>query len=364
MIIKLDENTKEKNINFAQLLRVGEFAYLDRTLNFTKETLKQLKENFDKNIRGVALAVDYFHEAYDKAAGWIKSLELRNNSNELWMEVEWTENAKKQILSKELRYISAELNENYIDKETKKNYGPVLYGAGLTNRPHINKMAAILSEDTKDETIKFINTNEKAIKMEFQDLLNMIDDLTADEKAQILEKINEKLESEVEEVEATEDNKENAKAEDHEKVKMDEQEEKPSDAEKVEDTKKVEEAIKVKLSEDSIKLENENIKLKEEIETLKKEKRFNILLSEGVAVESQREAFLNNDIEAFAKNSINVNLQEKGTDKTKNTQISADQAITKLNEIADKKVKEFGYTFDNAFKYALKENQELANIIK
>lgn len=364
MIIKLDENTKEKNINFAQLLRVGEFAYLDRTLNFTKETLKQLKENFDKNIRGVALAVDYFHEAYDKAAGWIKSLELRNNSNELWMEVEWTENAKKQILSKELRYISAELNENYIDKETKKNYGPVLYGAGLTNRPHINKMAAILSEDTKDETIKFINTNEKAIKMEFQDLLNMIDDLTADEKAQILEKINEKLESEVEEVEATEDNKENAKAEDHEKVKMDEQEEKPSDAEKVEDTKKVEEAIKVELSEESVKLEDENIKLKEEIETLKKEKRFNILLSEGVAVESQREAFLNNDIEAFAKNSINVNLQEKGTDKTKNTEISADQAITKLNEIADNKVKEFGYTFDNAFKYALKENQELANIIK
>lgn len=358
MIIELDENTKEKNINFAQLLRVGKFAYLDRTLNFTKETLKQLKDNFDKNVRGVALAVDYFHEAYDKAAGWIKSLELRNDSSELWMEVEWTENAKKQILSKELRYISAELNESYIDKETQKNYGAVLYGAGLTNRPHINKMSAILAENTKDETIKFINTNEKAIKMEFQDLLNMIDDLTADEKAQILEKINEKLESEVEEVEATEDNKENAKAEDHEKVKMDEQEEKPSDAEKAEDT------LKVKLSEESVKLEDENIKLKEEIETLKKEKRFNILLSEGLAVESQREAFLNNDIEGFAKNSINVNLQEKGTDKTKNTQITADQAITRLNEIADKKVKEFGYTFDNAFKNALKENQELANIIK
>lgn len=359
MIIELDEHTKEKNINFAQLLRVGKFAYLDRTLNFTKDTLKQLKDNFDKNVRGVALAVDYFHEAYDKAAGWIKSLELRNDSSELWMEVEWTENAKKQILSKELRYISAELNESYTDKETKKNYGAVLYGAGLTNRPHINKMSAILSENIKDETIKFINTNEKAIKMEFQDLLNMIDDLTADEKAQILEKINEKLESEVEEVEATEDNKKlNETVEEVETV------EKVEEVEKAEDTLKVEDASKVELSEESVKLEDENIKLKEEIETLKKEKRFNILLSEGVAVESQREAFLNNDIEAFAKNSINVNLQEKGTDKTKNTEISADQAITKLNEIADNKVKEFGYTFDNAFKYALKENQELANIIK
>ena len=358
MKIKLNEQ-KTNDINFVQLLRVGKFAYLDRTLNFTKDTLKELKENFDKNVRGVALAVDYFHAAYDKAAGWIKKLELRNNDSELWMQVEWTENAKKQILSKELRYISAELNENYTDKETKKNYGAVLYGAGLTNRPHINKMAAILSEKIQNENIiNIINLNKKGLKMEFQDLLNMIDDLTADEKAQILEKINEKLESEVEEVEATEDNKENAKAEDHEKVKIEEQKEIQSNAEKVEDTKKVE------LSEESIKLEDENIKLKEEIETLKKEKRFNILLSEGIAVESQREAFLNNDLEAFAKNSINVNLQEKGTDKTKNTKISADQAITKLNEIADNKVKEFGYTFDNAFKSALKENQELANIIK
>jgi len=358
MKIKLNEE-KTNNINFAQLLRVGEFSYLDRTLNFTKDTLRELKENFDKNVRGVALAVDYFHEAYDKAAGWIKNLELRNNDSELWMEVDWTDNAKKQILSKELRYISAELNESYTDKETKKNYGAVLYGAGLTNRPHINKMAAILSEKIQNENIiNFINLNEKVLKMEFQDLLNMIDDLTADEKAQIIEKINEKLESEAEEVEATEDNKENAKAEDHEKVKMDEQEEIQSDAEKVE------EVTKVELSEESVKLEDENIKLKEEIETLKKEKRFNILLSEGIAVESQRDAFLNNDLEAFAKNSINVNLQEKGTDKTKNTEITEDQAITRLSEIADNKVKEFGFTFDNAMKDALKENQELAKLIK
>ena len=71
-----------------------------------------------------------------------------------------------------------------------------------------------------------------------------------------------------------------------------------------------------------------------------------------------------NALEAFAKNSINVNLQEKGTNKTKNTVITEDQAITRLSEIADNKVKEFGYTFDNAMKDALKENQELAKLIK
>jgi phage I-like protein len=363
MKIKLNEQ-KTNNIDFAQLLRVGKFAYLDRTLKFTKETLKEIKQNYDNNVRGVQLAVDYFHEAYDKAAGWIKNIELRNNDSELWMQVEWTESAKKQILAKELRYISAELNEQYIDKETKKNFGAVLYGAGLTNRPHINKMAAILSEKTQNENIiNFINTNEKGLKMEFQDLLNMIDDLTADEKAQIIEKINEKLESEdenlTEEVEATENNKETSKAEDHEKVKMNEEakEDQKEAAIKVDDKK-------VELAENSLKIQEENIKLKEEIESLKKEERFNVLLSEGLAVESQRLAFLNNDLEAFAKNSINVNLSEKGINKTKNTTITEDQAITKLSEIADNKVKEFGYTFDNAMKYALKENQELAKIIK
>jgi phage I-like protein len=357
MKIKLNEE-KTNNINFAQLLRVGKFSYLDRTLNFTKDTLKELKENFDKNVRGVALAVDYFHEAYDKAAGWIKKLELRNNDSELWMEVDWTDKAKKQILDKELRYISAELNEDYTDKETNKNYGAVLYGAGLTNRPHINKMAAILSEKLQNKKIiNFINLNEKVLKMEFQDILNMIGDLTADQKAQIIEKINENLELESEaeeieasehdkEIEATEDNKENAKVEEDEKLKMEDK------------------VVKVELFEKSLKLKDENIKLKEQIKTLKKEKRFNILLSEGIAVESQREAFLNNDLEAFAKNSINVNLEEKGTNKTKNTVITEDQAITRLSEIADNKVKEFGYTFDNAMKDALKENQELAKLIK
>ena len=334
MLIHLEEleeitGKSKDDIRFAQLLRVGNFLYQDRTLKFTKDTLKSLKDNFDNNVRGVKLAVDYFHDAYDKAAGWIKTLDIRNDGNELWMEVEWTEKARELILGKELRYISAELQEQYQDKETEKEYGPVLFGAGLTNRPHIHGMAAILHETKNQELITLLNNKEKGniMTIEFEDIMKSVVDLTDDQKAQLAEKLGTVKASEIE----SEKN-----------IRLAEEKEA---SDKIATLSEEKEALVIELAE------------------TKKKAAFDVLLSEGKSVESQREAFMSGDMETFAKNAVNINLSEAGTDRIESDKIvDSDKAVTKLNEIADEKVKKFGYTFAEAMKVAVKENAELEKV--
>ena len=96
----------------------------------------------------IDLPVDYEHQA-DKAesrlkgpvpaAGWIKSLEMRENG--LWGQVEWTATAARMIAAKEYRTISPSI---VIDAETKEILR--LNGAGLVHHPALELTA--LAEET------------------------------------------------------------------------------------------------------------------------------------------------------------------------------------------------------------------------
>src|SRR3990167_7140164 len=110
-------------------------------LDISDKVLNSFKENFDGKARRVDLAIDYSHESWAQAAGWIKGIEIKNGS--LWMDVDWTPSAKKKLEEKEFRYLSAEFALNWKDEESGKEFGPTLLGAGLTNRPFVKEMMPV-----------------------------------------------------------------------------------------------------------------------------------------------------------------------------------------------------------------------------
>lgn len=137
---KLDEQSVPSKV---QILRTGLFNYGCEDLDITTDTLLSMKRNFDLKVRGVELAIDYAHESYYEAAGWIKSLELSADNQELWAVVEWTKLGLEKVTNKEYRYLSADFMLDYTDNETEINHGCTLMGAGLTNRPFVKEMQPI-----------------------------------------------------------------------------------------------------------------------------------------------------------------------------------------------------------------------------
>lgn len=125
------------------------------TLDFSEETLRQIKENFDAGVRGIEIALDYDHKASEgdsKAPGWIEKLDFgesigKGDSPEmahgLWAYVRWTRLGLADIKDQIYRYVSAEVKPEYHADITGKDYKNVLVGATLTNRPFMKNMPSI-----------------------------------------------------------------------------------------------------------------------------------------------------------------------------------------------------------------------------
>jgi hypothetical protein len=95
--------------------------------------------------------------------------------------------------------------------------------------------------------------------------------------------------------------------------------------------------------------------MQEKIEMSEKTSKFNNLMSEGKAVEAQRDAFFKNDMIEFAKNAQPVKLSEISTSDEVEEKNAEDQIL----ELAEKKVKEEKITMARAIEFVLSENPEL-----
>lgn len=105
--------------------------------------LANMKRNFDQKLLNIEMAIDYGHNAFDRASGWVKGIELRNESSELWFTVEWTPAGAKALKEKEYRYFSAEFALNFRD-ENGNERGMTLIGGGLTNRPFLKNLGTVM----------------------------------------------------------------------------------------------------------------------------------------------------------------------------------------------------------------------------
>lgn len=130
------------------LLPVGHF-YDKRygEVNITKDNIKQIVENFGK-VPAYEVPVKIGHGDGAKSPGKVIGVRARRNGLEITMTVD-AETAKA-INEKQYRYMSAEVDFNYQNKETGEFVGSVLLGAALVNQPANPYMEPLVLVDDID----------------------------------------------------------------------------------------------------------------------------------------------------------------------------------------------------------------------
>lgn len=273
--IKLAEG---KVPNEVQVLRVGKFSH--PTYGFfeiTKQTLAEMKSNFDSKVRGVDVCFDYFHKSDEDAAGWPENLELREDGNELWaVNVHWTPKASQKLSDREIRYFSPDFAFQWKDPETGVSHKNVLFGGGLTNRPFVKEMAAIVAHEKEQEMTELEKAQARVKELEGQTV-------------KLSEQVA-KLEGDVKAAQPALDETASLKAE-NEKLK----------------------AEIATLKTEQEKAMNEAKNANEAKVLAEKKGEFQKLLSEGKAVAAQEKSFLEGNMTEFIKLSQPVNLDGKGS---------------------------------------------------
>jgi len=163
----LEDNESEEELKKVHLLK--ECSLSDRGVEITKDTLLTLKANFDSNIRGQDISIDYTHdndEGEKPAGAWIKELELSEDQKNLFAMVEFTPNAKKMIEDREYKYLSVEIDPLYQNEEGKM-FSNVLLGGTFTNRPAVKGLDPIkLSENINNNKIDMELSQEEITSLE------------------------------------------------------------------------------------------------------------------------------------------------------------------------------------------------------
>lgn len=298
--IKLGEG--ETVPNKVQVLRVGKFKHPQYgNFEISTQTLAEMKANFDARIRGIDVSFDYYHESNEDASAWVKELILEESGTELWAIVDWTPKAQQKLAERELRYFSPDFAFQWEDPETGSSFNNVLFGGGLTNRPFVKEMQAIVADETKTQGDKMteLEKAQAALKLAESKAVKLSEDLDAANK------------------------------------KMEEMAPKAEAGGKVAELEAKIAALQAELAkekESAGKMLEEKKKLEEDKVLAEKTSAFNVLLSEGKACAAQKDAYLKGDMEGFIKLAQAVNLNPAGNSNSGNGGNADADAIIKLAE--------------------------------
>ncbi len=120
---------------------------------FPRERGERMKQNFENNVREIEIATDYEHgldrAKGTKASGWVRKVDPRDDG--LWLGIQFTETAKKEIADGEWKYFSYEFNDEWEHPRTGMKYEDVLAGGGLTNKPWIKGVMPINFSELVEE---------------------------------------------------------------------------------------------------------------------------------------------------------------------------------------------------------------------
>lgn len=270
--------------NMVQVLRIGNFNHpIYGAFEITSQVLAEMKANFDLRVRGIDTAFDYFHDSDKEAAAWVKALELKENGAELWAIVDWTPKAKQKLSDRELRYFSPDFAFQWTDPETNTTFNNVLFGGGLTNRPFVKEMTAIVADENKTG-VKNMTELEK---------------LAAEVKT--LSEANKKLSEDMAKLAAPPP----APAED-----------KKEEVSEVDALKKQIADLQAQLAKaqgDNQVMAAEKEKMAQAKMMAEKETAFTKLLTEGKACAAQKDAFIKGDMTEFIKLAQPLNLNGSGS---------------------------------------------------
>ncbi len=125
-----------------QILKTGSWQHPTLgKISITHKDLAQFADNFNRNVRGVDLAVDIDHKPGDGAVGWFKK--LRTEAGKLLATVDWTKEGSSLIKERKYRYFSPEFMFQWKDPATGTTHKNVLFGGALTNRPFLKGMEPV-----------------------------------------------------------------------------------------------------------------------------------------------------------------------------------------------------------------------------
>lgn len=310
--IQLDEQGKVPDR--IQYLRVGKFKH-PRYGDFeiTRQVLAEIKSNFDNNIRGIDMALDYFHDSDKEASGWVREFILQEDGDELWIQVDWTPNAAQKLSEREVRYFSPDFAFSWTDPEKGVTYANVAFGGGLTNRPFVKEMKAIVAHETKGENMTDLEKAQARVKELEAQTLKLSEEVKAGEK-----KLADAGGSKVQELEA--------------KIAALQQE---LNAAKQSESAQLEE--KKKLQSQYDESQKQVLASEAAAKTAKKESEFNVLLSEGKAVAAQKTAFMAGDMTEFIKLAQPVNLNPNGSSASIDP--TEKEKVDKTMKLAEEKIK-------------------------
>lgn len=110
---------------------------------FTRESFDQIIQNFEK--RETPLNVDYEHQTFNRGlkghiptAGWINTLELREDGDELWALLSLLPDAADKVRAKQARQCSPVIVPDSSDRNSGKSIGFELRSLALTNDPFLD----------------------------------------------------------------------------------------------------------------------------------------------------------------------------------------------------------------------------------
>lgn len=126
-------------------------------VKITQKDLISFKNNFENNVVGVDIMLDFDHETRG-AAGWLNEVFLSIDGNTLLGVVKWTPKGALSLSDREFRYFSPEFNLNWIHPHTGVSHGPTLLGGALVNRPFLKMEAIVASNKNKLKGAKEMDT--------------------------------------------------------------------------------------------------------------------------------------------------------------------------------------------------------------
>lgn len=253
---------------WVEIIRVGDWSNSYKNFSLFREDIEKMVENFNDNVMRLDkgwIQFNFDHQFYEGlGAGWIKQLRL--DGDVLLGLTEFTPRATKAIKDGEYRFVSAELDLNYIDDELIIAHGPTLTGAGLTNNPFVRAMKAVaLSDQKRGDSEIYLFSNEtvmEQLKEKLQSLLEQ-DNVSQDEYEAVKAEFEALEEKERAEISESFDKLggmiifEGDKDEEAEEAEAEEAKEEPVEDEPVvEEDSEVEEAAteEVKASDDKVSL--------------------------------------------------------------------------------------------------------------
>ena len=177
----------------------------DGVLEVSKEDLEEFVKNFKAKVLGSELPLDYEHKPEKgHAIGWITKLwtKVTGGVCHLWAKLNVTdEEARKDLKSGCLKYISPQILIGWMNPEDKKNYD-VIRSAALTNYPYIKNMEPAIVNFSEITNKEVKNTmDEKELKKLKEDIEKRELELT--QKQAGLDKTYATKKAELDEMEAT-----------------------------------------------------------------------------------------------------------------------------------------------------------------